>query len=293
MAHPNRPIAVVGGTGMLGRPVVEALLARGVQVRVLTRSPQDLALDFPQGVSVVQGDINDRAALAQLLDGCAAVHISTRGTTLDAMWRIEVEGTKTIAGLAKAAGVERISYLSGAGIEAADRAIAPAAVKQAAEQAVRSSGLVWTILRATHFMESLDLFVRGDQNDRRIELMTPQPLAFHYLAAADYAAITARVLVDQAAPNTTLPVFGPQPFTMAEALAIYRERLDPSLAVRTAPTWLIRIIAAVTRNAELAHAAMLFKAFPQISETGSRADADALLGRPPMTLDEWCMARGA
>lgn len=283
-----RPIAVVGGTGMLGRPVVDALVRRGVPVRVLTRAPPTDPL--AANVCYVVGSVTDKSVLKILLDGCSAVHISLRGTgSPTEMWMTEVEGSHNVTAIAKKLGVERITYLSGAGIEAADPRLAPVAIKLGGEYAARKSGLDWTIFRATHFMESLDMFVRGN----RLELMTPQPQRFHYLAARDYADIVARVLVEGGAEKQALTVLGPEPLTMREALDVYRERLRPDLRLRTTPTRIVRIVAALTRNPGLRHAAMLFSAFPEIPETGDRNAADYLLGRAPMALAEWCDARRA
>lgn len=283
-----RPVAVIGGTGMLGRPVVEALARRGIPVRVLTRVAR--AASPHPNVSHVVGSVGDKAVLKTLLTGCSAVHISLRGTSSPTeMWMTEVEGSHNVTAVAKKLGVERITYLSGAGIEAADPRLPPVAIKLGGEYAARHSGLEWTIFRATHFMESLDMFVRSN----RLELMTPQPLRYHYLAAADYAEIVARVLVEGGAARQALTVLGPEPLTMREALETYRQRLRPDLNIRATPTRIIRIVAALSRNAELRQAAMLFSAFPKIPETGDRAPADRLLGRAQITLSGWCRTRRA
>ena len=94
-------VAVIGSTGKLGRRVVEQLVASGYRVRCLARPPAAAAAaaaipsDAPDaptaavaaflgampGVTLVEGDVTDAAAVAGLLDGCAAclaVHGATR-----------------------------------------------------------------------------------------------------------------------------------------------------------------------------------------------------------------------
>ena len=61
------PVLVAGGTGRLGTLVVERLVARGRQVRVLTRDPQRAA-HLPSAVEVVQGDV-------RRLDDLSLIHI--------------------------------------------------------------------------------------------------------------------------------------------------------------------------------------------------------------------------
>ncbi len=64
-----RLAAVTGGTGFLGRYIVDALLHACWQVRALARGEAT----FPEGVEVVRGDLADRAALAALVRGAGAV----------------------------------------------------------------------------------------------------------------------------------------------------------------------------------------------------------------------------
>jgi uncharacterized protein YbjT (DUF2867 family) len=66
-------ILVTGATGRVGRLVVDELVRAGVQVRALTRRPEDAAL--PGGVEVVAGDFTDPASLEPALDGAAAVFL--------------------------------------------------------------------------------------------------------------------------------------------------------------------------------------------------------------------------
>ncbi|HZE21095.1 MAG TPA: NAD-dependent epimerase/dehydratase family protein, partial [Desulfobaccales bacterium] len=60
---------VTGGTGFVGRAVVEELRAAGREVRVLTRHPEHPALEG-LGVEVAAGDLRDRESLERALAGC-------------------------------------------------------------------------------------------------------------------------------------------------------------------------------------------------------------------------------
>ena len=68
IAHPTT-IAITGATGFLGRHLLAALSARGLHLRVLTRkSPSD---GLPH--DLIQGDLNDQAALNRLVEGAQIV----------------------------------------------------------------------------------------------------------------------------------------------------------------------------------------------------------------------------
>lgn len=283
----TRPILVVGATGMLGRPVAERLVEEGRTVRVLARDPARAEKLLGRRFEYYTGDVSDPASLDAALAGCAGVHVNLRGTTEADLRRVEVDGTEAVARAAKRAGVDRLTYLSGAGIESADAGLLPVRTKRAAEAAIRASGVPYAILRATHFMESLDLFVRG----KTATILGDQPRRFHYLAAADYARQAARALVEPAAAGKALTLLGPQAYTMREALDVYVRLSRPDLKVTQAPLSVVRLVATLKRDKQLKLVTDLFRAFRRIPETGDRTEADRLLGPATTTLEDWCRAR--
>jgi len=285
----SRPVLVVGATGMLGRPVARRLQAEGLAVRVLSRDPGAAAAIFGADCQILAGDVRQPETLAAAVAGCGAVHINLRGRDAGELAAVEVGGVAAIADAAAAAGVGRVTYLSGAGIESADPALLPVRTKRAAEAALVASGVPYTILRASHFMESLDLFVRGN----KAVLFGPQPQRFHYLAADDYAGQVVCALRSPQAAGQALTLLGPQGFTMREALSLYIELVRPDLALSEPPLAPMRLVAKVTRNRQLDFATRLFGAFRQIPETGDGARADALVGTATTRLADWCRARAA
>lgn len=128
-------ILVTGGTGNLGRHIVERLLLTGRTVRVLTRDGGVARL--PTGVEVVEGDLEQPSSLASALDGVGAMHLL--GTTGANHSPLRTGGE--ILTMAAEAGVRRITVLSpGDG--------------QELDGAVRSSGLEWTFLWPVDLMSN-------------------------------------------------------------------------------------------------------------------------------------------
>ena len=66
-------ILIVGGTGALGSATARRLLAKGTAVRVMTRTPEKAAELQKLGAEVVQGDLLDKASLAQACRGVEKV----------------------------------------------------------------------------------------------------------------------------------------------------------------------------------------------------------------------------
>ncbi len=65
-------IAILGGAGKAGRPLVREALRAGYRVRVLLRHPEQFDATDAR-LQIIQGDARDPAALRQLLSGCAAL----------------------------------------------------------------------------------------------------------------------------------------------------------------------------------------------------------------------------
>jgi uncharacterized protein YbjT (DUF2867 family) len=149
----ERLIFVCGATGNQGGAVARSLLDRGFRVRGLTRNPQkpEAQTLTDQGAEVVQGDMEDRLAMEQVLEGAYGVF------SVQNFWETgydrEVQQGKTVADAAKAAGVEHFVY-SSVGSAYRDTGIPHFDSKWEVENHVRESDLPYTILRPVFFMQN-------------------------------------------------------------------------------------------------------------------------------------------
>jgi len=64
---------VTGGSGFVGGAVIRALIAQGEPVRALARSPVAKSTVIDLGAEPVAGDLIDRSALADAMNGCDVV----------------------------------------------------------------------------------------------------------------------------------------------------------------------------------------------------------------------------
>jgi len=110
-------VFVTGGSGYVGRNLIEALAARGDRVRALARSASAAGVVSERGAShVVQGDVLDEAAMVEGMRGCdAVVHAAALlgGPRQESLYfRTNVAGTDAVLRAAERAGVPRLVHVS-------------------------------------------------------------------------------------------------------------------------------------------------------------------------------------
>ncbi|RIK43769.1 MAG: hypothetical protein DCC58_09130 [Chloroflexi bacterium] len=142
-------VLLIGGTGFVGDGMRERMRAAGFPVRLLVRSSDAAARYQREGFDTAIGDITDRASLERALNGCDIVVnlvgiIKEKG---NATWeRLHFGGTVNVINAAKQAGVQRMIQMSALG--AGDLPDFPYHyTKWRAENALKESGLEWTIFR--------------------------------------------------------------------------------------------------------------------------------------------------
>ena len=150
-------IAVVGGTGRLGRRVVTRLIQAGdADVRVLTRDPARLPEDLVGLVEVAQADVRDPASLPRALAGVTTVISAITGfggVDAGGAGAVDRDGNIALIEAAEAAGVRRFVLLSVEGA-AADAPVSLFRAKHAAEARLRATSMAWAIVRPTAYLET-------------------------------------------------------------------------------------------------------------------------------------------
>lgn len=109
-------IAIVGATGFVGARLVEEALSRGHDVTTITRSPTKLPKDSQ--LRTVSADVNDVSALTEAFEGQDAVihaYAPPRSDSTGARIEQQTKGTKSIIAALKAARVQRLLAVGGAG----------------------------------------------------------------------------------------------------------------------------------------------------------------------------------
>jgi nucleoside-diphosphate-sugar epimerase len=138
-------LAITGGTGFVGKHLIDAALDAGHQVAALTRrevAPRD-------GLGWISGDLQDRSALEALVDGAdAVIHVAgvISGHNASAFELGNVAGTLAMLAAATAGGVRRFVHVSSLAAREPKLSLYGAS-KHKAEELVFGSGLDWAIVR--------------------------------------------------------------------------------------------------------------------------------------------------
>lgn len=269
-------ILVLGGTGMLGKPVVERLLDDH-EVRLLTRSASKARRMFGDAIETTEGTIDNKDHLRAAMSDCDAVHLNLTPAT-------EYEAMRDVIELADGR-LQRISYVSATTLSEENRWFYRADIKMRTEQILRDSGIPHVIFRPTWVMETLHNFIRGKW---AIVLRGKNPPPLHFFAAADFGRMVASSFEDDRGLGKALYVYGPEGITLCDATERFVAACHPTAHVMRFQIWQARIAARLLGNEDFSDVTKLVAYLDVAGEHGDPAEANALYGAPTITLDAWC-----
>jgi len=218
-------VLITGASGFVGRAVCEAVIREGHSVRRMARGSRSQSLEAQNnGTDWVRGSVLCPNDLRQGMQGCdAVIHlVGIIGEIGDQTFeRVHLEGTRRVIEAALTSGVRRIVHMSALGTrpEAASRYHQ---TKWAAEEAVRSSGLDWTVFRPSLIYGPGDGFVNLFAGMSRWSPVLPvigrgtsllQPVSVDCVARA-----FARALDSKAAVHQTYDLCGPDRLNLPQVL---------------------------------------------------------------------------
>jgi NADH dehydrogenase len=228
-------VALTGGTGYVGRAVLEHLLRHEHEVRVLVRTPSRVGwLGDRGGVEVVEGDLHDREALRTLAQGAGAVvHlvgiiVETGRQTFE---RVHVGGTRNVIAAARSAGVARLVHMSALGARPDAAATEYHRTKWSAEEDVRTSGIPGVVMRPSLIAgpgnEALTMMVNMLRVSPVLPVIGDGQYRMQPVALADVAEAFS-LAVERADVTGTFDLAGPEQLSYHQML----DQLEDALGVR-------------------------------------------------------------
>jgi NADH dehydrogenase len=230
LAPPTRlTVAVAGGTGFVGGGIARELHRRGHRVVVLSHRGEAARGPLPDDIEIRTADVADEASLGPALAGVDALAIAIafpnypmesprRGQTFEL---VDARGTERLVAAARQAGVGRVVYISGAGA-AQDAPRHWFRAKWRAEEAVRASGLTWTIIRPTWIFGpgdvSLNRFVAFARTLPIVPLTGSGRQRLAPVFIDDAARLAADSLVEPSATGQVFELGGPEAMSFRDVV---------------------------------------------------------------------------
>lgn len=208
-------IVVIGATGMVGSATVKALRGRGAPVRALVRDPSRAGSIAGRGVDIVQGDLTHPETVEPALRGAEALFLVTPPSPDQvALQRNAIES-------ARKAAVGRVVKLS---VDGASRD-APMALGRwhwETEQEIERSGVPFTMLRPTSFMQNLLASAAGIATEGKLyaAMKAGRVPLIDVRDIADVAAVT---LTDSGHEGEHYRLTGPEALSYEEIAATISE----------------------------------------------------------------------
>ena len=219
-------VLVAGATGFLGSEICRQLIAKNKNVKGLVRTTSDInkvAQLKESGVETIEGDLKNTDSLKNSLHGVSVV-ISTVSSTLsrqegDTIQTVDDEGQINLINAAVAAGVSQFIYVSLC--EMPDQSPLQTA-KRKAEKHLVESGLNYTILQPTYFMEVwLSPMLGFDYPNAKATIYGEGKNRISWIAIKDVASFAVAALDNPAAKNTVIELGGPEALSPLEVVNIF------------------------------------------------------------------------
>jgi uncharacterized protein YbjT (DUF2867 family) len=258
MGPDHSVVAVAGGTGFVGGAIARELVARGHRVVALSHQQPGGVVELEGGAGQIEirpADVTRAETMAGALSGVDTLVVALafhnypmesprRGRTFE---KVDAGGTETLVAAARAAGsVRRLVYMSGAGA-AADARYHWFRAKWRAEEAIRGSGIPYTIFRPSWLYGPGDHALNRFLNMSRWLPFVPQIGNGRQIYAPvfidDMGRLVADALETPAAIGATFEVGGPESMTMDDVIRAALRTMGRHRVILHAPVGLMKLAA--------------------------------------------------
>jgi uncharacterized protein YbjT (DUF2867 family) len=225
-------------------------VARGATLRVLTRDSNHTAALNAAGAEAVVGDVRDAETVTAAVAGCdtviSAIHgfASGRGTSPAA---IDRDANIALVRAAVDAGVDHMILVSAYGASAS-HPMSLHRMKFAAEQALRGSGLHWTIIRPTAFLETWTQLIGAQLPSRataRVFGRGDNPINF--VSVTEVANAIERAVYDEGWHDRAVDVVGADDLTFNQIAARLTEAIESPTRIDHVPVFALRALSILAR----------------------------------------------
>jgi uncharacterized protein YbjT (DUF2867 family) len=271
-------IVVTGATGNVGRPLVRAMAGAGERVTAVSRGMAPV--DLPAGTRHVRADLTEPQTLRPALDGAEALFLHDGGAGGHGL------DPRAILDEAERAGIRRVVLLSSQGVATRPESPSHGVVMRAIEEAVRESGLAWTILRPGGFASNAYAWAESVRTERAVAAPFGD-VGIPVIDPADVAEVAAAALRKDEHTGRVYELNGPAAVTP-------RQQAEAIGAVLGEAVRFVELTRAEARERMTAfmpepvvETTLSVLGEPRAAELRLSPDVERVLGRAPRPFSEW------
>jgi len=276
----------VGATGMLGKPVARQLIIAGFDVTLLARDTNKMQQLFP-GTKIIPGDVFDKGSLKKAFAGHDIVYmnLSVNQSSKENHPQTEREGIANVIAVANETGIKRIGYLSslvknyqgmnGFNWWSFD-------IKHKAVDAIRSSGIAYSIFYPSTFMECLDQqMLKGN----KLMMVNGSVAKMWFIAAEDYGKQVTKAFQIAGNSNQEYVIQGADGYDWDEVAEIFLRNYKNPAKTMTLPPGVLKFLGNFSQKMNYAY--RICEALNKYPEKFESEKTWNDLGKPQTTLSAY------
>ena len=289
-----KKITVIGGTGNLGVPVVKNLLSLGFPVNIIARNPGKAEQIFGHSaeLEITEGDLRDISSLKNALQGSTYLYLnlSSQATRLDIPFATEREGIQNIVASVDHSTIRQIITISGLGAldnhsKPGGFEFVPNTIRKQGHRILRDSGIPYTILHCSWFMDSFLFYQRKDTYTVIGNNMDP----IYFTNCHDYTMNIVNALDNEAALFQEFPVQGKEGVIHSEAARRFYDKYAPSSKVKVLPSWLLNTMASISKEMKFVKHMADYTRYSPESFLAVEFGTYRILGHPEMDIEGYAV----
>ena len=288
----KKGITVIGATGNIGMPVTFHLAKAGYQVKAVARDLEKAQkrLGQAKNIELVYGDLTRVDSLEEALKDTEYLYLnlSTMSTDVNTPFANDREGVQNILKAVNRDRIKQILTISGLGafqknIVPEKDMFVPNIIRMQGHELLRQSGIPYTILHCTWFIDSFTAYLRKGT----YSIIGSNEHPIYWISASDYSRQLMQAIGNPAAFNKDYPIQGKEGLVHKEAALAFFRIYDPGIKVSELPGGVLRIMALFNKQMKVLVAMdRYFKRYKEeflAAEHGTFRD----LGEPQLTLQDY------
>ncbi len=276
-------ILVIGATSKVGTELVKALVAKGEAVKAATRRPAEYPA--PAGVEVTAFDFDVPASAKPALVDVDRVFMLSHWTDLHPEMELN-----SLVERARAAGVQRLVYLTGTGVDKE-----PVIGISLVEKRIAGSGMGYTFLHPNWLMQNFSRgFLLPTIRDISAIVVPGGFGTISFVDARDVAAVAVAALTDEAHNGQSYHLTGGQALSYGQVADVLTDILDRNVIYQDATDERFREVVADRWEAEQAEYLIRLLRYARAGQSATVEPTLAtLLGREPTTFEQFARDHAA